>query len=127
MIVATGVDIVEVERVRRLIDRNGDRFLLRWFDAREIAYCQGKACPHLHFAARLAAKEAAFKALRLSGTAPLCWKDIVVERDENNVPRLALSGEPRAAAELLSLTNISLSIAHCGAYAIAMVAAERSD
>ncbi|HOX33259.1 MAG TPA: holo-ACP synthase [Spirochaetales bacterium] len=127
MIIGTGIDIVETERVRALIDRDGERFLGRWFGAEEIAYCGGKAKPYLHFASRLAAKEAAFKALRLSKGAPICWKHIVVVQDEAGAPRLALSGEPRAAAERLGATGLHVSLSHCGAYAIAAVTAEGSD
>jgi holo-[acyl-carrier protein] synthase len=127
MIIGTGVDIVETVRVRKLVEHNGERFLLRWFDTQEIAYCQGKAFPELHFAARLAAKEATFKALRLSPAEPLCWADIVVARDADNSPRLVLSGQPRAAAERLGVDRLHLSLSHCGSYALAMVTAERND
>jgi len=125
MVIGTGVDIVETERIRALIDLNGERFLLRWYDTREIVYCQQKKNPHLHLAACFAAKEAAFKALRLSWAGPLCWKDIVVDHDSGNVPRLSLSREPRAVAERIGVTSLTLSLSHCDAYAIAMVTAER--
>jgi holo-[acyl-carrier-protein] synthase len=123
MIVGTGVDIVETERVRDLVERSGERFLLRWFDDCEISYCLGKESPYLHLAARLAAKEAASKALRLSQI-PLCWRDIVVGHGDENAPSLILSGEPLGAAARLGITCLHLSLSHCRSYAIAMVTAE---
>lgn len=122
MIVGTGVDIVETERVRLLVERGGERFLQRCFDESEASYCQAKAKPYLHLAARLAAKEAAFKALKLSG--PLRWRDIVVGSGEDGIPRLILGDEPRAAQERLGVVRLHLSLSHCGAYAVAMVTAE---
>ena len=63
MIVGLGVDIVEIGRVERLLDAHGKRALQRLFTPNESAYCQAKLRPAQHFAARLAAKEATFKAL----------------------------------------------------------------
>lgn len=127
MIVGTGIDIVDVSRIRTLVDRYGERFLDRWFDATEIDYCRLKARPAEHFAARLAAKEAAVKALRISGNVPLCWKDIVVERSGDGAPALLVRGRAREIMERLNVTWFHLSLSHCGAYAVAMVTAERSD
>jgi len=124
MIIGTGTDIIETGRVLALVERYGERFLRRWFDDAEIAYCRRKAKPHLHYAARLAAKEAASKALRLSGDSPLCWKHIAVVNGEDGSPRLILSGEPRAAAERLGSPALHLSLSHCDAYAVATVTAE---
>lgn len=124
MIVGTGTDIVETGRVRVLIDRYGERFLRRWFAAVEIEYCRSKAKPYLHFAARLAAKEAAFKALRIP-TGPACWRDIVVETEEDGHPRLVVSAAAAAAAERVGAERLHLTLSHCNAYAVATVTAER--
>jgi holo-[acyl-carrier protein] synthase len=126
MIVGTGTDLVGTERIRVLIASHGDRFLRRWFDDCEIAYCESKAKPYLHLAARLAAKEAVFKALRLSVKKPLCWKDIVVDREEDGSPRLVLHGGALSAAERLGVTCLHLSLSHSDGYAVAVVIAERS-
>ena len=125
MIVGTGVDIVETSRVRSLLEKNRDRFLNRWYDAQEIDYCESKTFPHLHLAARLAAKEAVFKALRLPKGGPLYWKNIIVKNDEDGIPAIYLTGEPFFAAERQGITHLHLSISHCIAYAIATVTAER--
>ena len=127
MILGTGIDIVEVPRIRALMEKYGERFLSRWFSASEIEYCERMAKPHVHIAARLAAKEAAAKALRLPRGAPACWRDIHIERGDDGEPTIALGGEPRAAAERLRVTALHVSLSHCDAYAVASVTAERGD
>lgn len=124
MIIGTGTDIIETERVRKLIENGGESFLKRWFAECEIEYCERKANPHLHFAARMAAKEAVFKALRLPREAPLCWKDIMIESAADGAAGIVLRGQPLAAATKLGVTAFHVSMSHCDSYAIAMVTAE---
>ena len=124
MVIGTGIDIIENGRVRGLVSRHGDRFLRRWFSPREIAYCEGKSKPWIHFAARIAAKEAALKALGLGWKGPLRWRDISVANPDSGPPALELSGLPRLAAEGKGVTSISLSISHCEDYAVASVVME---
>lgn len=124
MVIGTGTDIVEVGRIKALIEKAGRRFLERWFDAQEIAYCDSKAKPYLHFAARFAAKEAVFKALRLSAGYSVCWKDIVVLNDPDGFPRLVLRGRPQEEAARRGVARLHLSLSHCEGYAIAMVTVE---
>jgi holo-[acyl-carrier protein] synthase len=124
MIIGTGIDIVSVERVRKLVDSGGDRFKDRCFAPGEIAYCEAKAKPFLHYAARLAAKEATVKALRLEWDGPPAWKDIEVAVAPSGAPSLALAGAPRATAERLGVVAFHLSLSHCDEYATASVIAE---
>ena len=63
MIIGTGIDIVEISRIRRAVERHGDRFLKRVFTADEREYCLARRFPEQHLAARFAVKEAALKAL----------------------------------------------------------------
>lgn len=63
MIVGIGIDLVEVPRMQRILGRWGHRFLARVYTPEEIAYCQARALPAMHYAARFAAKEAAMKAM----------------------------------------------------------------
>jgi len=126
MIVGTGVDIVEIPRVRSLVVRYGKRFTGRWFDELEIEYCNRKARPEEHFAARLAAKEACFKALRLERNAPLCWKDIVVVIHGDGAPELLVRSMALKAAVRLNITGFHLSLSHSSTYAIAVVTVEGS-
>lgn len=125
MIVGFGTDIVETDRIRTLLAQNADRFLHRWFGVEEIEYCTRMANPHLHFAARLAAKEAVFKALRLDPDAPPPWRSILIVNEADGAPRLILKDYPKAAAERLGVGTMHVSLSHCERYAVASVVAER--
>ena len=113
----TGVDIIEIPRVQRVLAEYGRRFLERIFTEGEIAYCRGRA-PNL--AARFAAKEATMKALG-TGTREVSWKDIEVLRRESGEPHIRLSGRAEACAQRLGVVEISLSLSHCQEYAVAFV------
>jgi len=113
----TGVDIVEIPRVQRVLDRYGRRFLERIFTEGEIAYCRGRA-PNL--AARFAAKEATMKALG-TGTRGVSWKDIEVLRRQSGEPHIRLQGRAEVRAQRLGVAEISLSLSHCREYAVAFV------
>ena len=116
----TGVDIVEIPRVQRVLARYGRRFLERIFTEGEIAYCRGRA-PNL--AARFAAKEATMKALG-TGTRGVSWKDIEVLRRESGEPHIRLQGRAEERAQRLGVVEISLSLSHCQEYAVAFVVAQ---
>ncbi len=119
MHVGVGTDIVPVSRVARLISEGGTRFLERWFTPGEIAYCLGKAHPERHFAARLAAKEAAFKALGASSDGPVPWRDLAIVENSHGAPTVRLSGDLSALATSLGVDTIQMSLAHCEDYATA--------
>ena len=116
----TGVDIVEIPRVQRVLAGYGPRFLERIFTEGEIAYCRGRA-PNL--AARFAAKEATMKALG-TGTRGVSWKDIEVLRRESGEPHIRLQGRAEERAQRLGVVEISLSLSHCQEYAVAFVVAQ---
>lgn len=116
---ACGVDLVEIERISALISRQGDRFLQRFYTARELAQVEGNLAS---LAARFAAKEAVSKALG-SGLGKVSPLHIEVLRDQAGAPELELHGEARQRAELLGLKNWALSLSHTGTHAIAMVVA----
>ena len=113
----TGVDIIEISRVRRVLERYDQRFLKRIFTAGEIAYCRGRA-PNL--AARFAAKEATMKALG-TGVRGVGWKDIEVTRQESGAPGIKLYRRAEARALRLGVQQISLSLSHSQEYAVAFV------
>ena len=118
----TGVDIIEIERVRQAIDRHGDRFLQRVFTAGELACC-GQRVESL--AARFAAKEAVAKAL---GTGiwrnGVNWVDIEVLKDgETGAPQLHLHGAAAAVAGRVALHTWSVSLSHDRTRSIALVVA----
>ncbi|MBC8279293.1 MAG: holo-ACP synthase [Chloroflexi bacterium] len=120
---STGVDIIEIPRIKKTLDRYGERFLKRIFTQDEIAYCRGRA-PNL--AGRFAAKEATMKALG-TGVRGVGWKDIEVIRAESGAPSVKLHGRAKARAERLLVGDISLSISHSREFAVAFVVAQRED
>lgn len=117
--VSVGVDIVEVERIRRAIDRWGMEFLERVFTPGEIAYCRGKAREAESFAVRFAAKEAFAKALKV-GKASV-WLEVEVSRSESPRPSLVLTGGARGLA---GSRRVDVSLSHIPTYAVAVVLVE---
>ncbi len=113
----TGVDIIEIERIQRALERWGDRFLRRIYTEDEAAYCRGRP-PNL--AGRFAAKEAAMKALG-TGLRGVGWKDIEVIRNEAGAPSVLLHGRAKVRAETLGVREMSLSLSHSRNYAVAFV------
>lgn len=116
---STGVDIIEISRVRQVLERYGQRFLKRVFTPGEIEYCRGRA-PNL--AARFAAKEAAMKALG-TGFRGVAWKDIEVVRHQSGAPSIELHGRAKIRAQRLGLQEMALSLSHSREYAVASVVA----
>ena len=108
-ILGIGVDVVEIERVRRLL-RTRPSFRQRVFTPAEVAYCEGKAAPAESYAARWAAREAARKAL--GGVRGLRWHDISVERAPSGAPRMALTGPAKARADRLGVGEVLVSFSH---------------
>ena len=119
----TGVDIIEVPRIKQVLDRYGQRFLNRVFTPSEIDYCNGRA-PSL--AGRFAVKEATMKALG-TGVRGVSWKDIEVVRADSGAPSVKLHGRAEKRAERLRIGEISVSISHSREYAVAFVVAQRDD
>ncbi len=115
----TGVDLIEIERLRQAMERSGQRFLERVFTPLEIADCKGRADS---LAARFAAKEAVSKALG-TGFGEIAWRDVEIERGPEREPRLRLHGKAAALAQSLGLSTWSVSLSHTQAYALAMVVA----
>ena len=114
---ATGIDIIEISRVRRVLEQYGRRFLERIFTPDEIAYCRERA-PNL--AARFAAKEATMKALG-PGVRGVGWKDIEVVRPESGAPSIKLHGRCKLRAQRLGVQEIAISLSHSREYAVASV------
>jgi holo-[acyl-carrier protein] synthase len=124
MIVGTGIDITEVPRIRRTIERFGARFLHKIFTAGEIRYCDPKANRVERYAARFAAKEAAMKALGTGWNNGVRWRDCEVARMPGGRPTLLFHGTAAAVASKLGVANISLSITHTAEQAMAQVILE---
>ena len=116
----SGVDIIEIHRIKGVADRYGRRFLRRIYTDGEIAYCRGRA-PQL--ASRFAAKEATMKALG-TGVRGVRWRDIEVVRRRGQAPTILLHGTARARAQRLGIQHLALSLSHSQEYAVAFVVAE---
>lgn len=110
-----GVDIVEIERIRRSVDRYGERFLARIYTEAELELC-GNRIPEL--AVRFAGKEAVMKALG-TGRRGVSWRDIEILRNKRNAPLVHLHGRARARARRLGINEIAISLSHSRDYAIA--------
>jgi holo-[acyl-carrier protein] synthase len=122
-----GTDIVAVARLEELIAAHGERFLERWFTPREILYCTGKAFPSRHFAARLAAKEAVVKGLRLAADGPVPLGCIEILHDEQGAPVARLTGRVQEAATAAGVRDVQVSLSHCDEYATAVALVEIGD
>ena len=115
----TGVDMIEVARIQRAMERHGERFFARFFTPRERAQTGGAAT---RLAARFAAKEAVAKALG-TGIGDICWVDVEVVVGERGRPHLELHDKARILADALGLHEWDISLSHTGEYAIAFVVA----
>src|SRR5271155_1722862 len=126
-ILGTGIDLIEVDRVARAINRplTGARFRARVFTAGEAAYCESRGRPRYQsYAGRFAAKEATMKALGTGWNRNVGWGEIEVVRQRGRAPTIALSGKAAAFAQRKQITRFHLSITHTAAQAIAHVIAE---
>ena len=118
--IACGIDIIEISRVKKAVEENGERFVNKVFTLNEIDYCEKRsAAKHQHYAARFAAKEAVAKALGLGMTNGICWTDIEVLKDENGKPLIKLYGQAERIAAQMGVKSLNLSLSHCHEYAVA--------
>ena len=124
MLVGTGIDVVEVERIAHSIERYGAHFLNRVFTAGEIEYSQRKRNGAESFAARFAAKEAGAKALGTGIQHGVTWTELEVRRAPGQRPTLHFSGRALEIAERLGVKRVSLSLTHSKTVAIAAVSLE---
>ena len=124
MILGIGVDICRIERIARLRQRYGARFIDRVFTAVERQRCgTGPACDE-RYAARFAAKEACMKALGTGWGQGVTFGDIEVSTEASGQPRLALSGGAKRLAEAKGVVAVHLSLSHERDNAIAFVILE---
>jgi holo-[acyl-carrier protein] synthase len=124
MIIGSGIDLVEIERIRHSVERYGPRFLDRVYTAAEQAYCRRKRNAAESYAARFAAKEAAAKALGTGISYGVSWLEIEVVREPSGRPRIEFRGRAAEIARRLSVAHAALSITHTGSLAMASVLLE---
>ncbi len=126
MVVGTGIDVAEIERMRRALGASyGARLRARLFSEREQRYCESRGRGRVQsYAGRFAAKEAVMKALGVGWGGQAAWREIEIVREPGGRPRLELSGRARATAERLGVARWSISITHSGGLALALAVAE---
>jgi holo-[acyl-carrier protein] synthase len=124
MIVGSGIDVVEIERIQRTMDRYGQRFLDRVYTAPEQAYCLRKRKSAESLAARFAAKEAGAKALGTGISHGVNWLEIEVVREPSGRPTLRFLGRAAEFAARLGASRAALSITHTTTLAVASVVIE---
>lgn len=124
--VGIGVDLLEVERMRRSMERH-PRILERVFTEEERAYCDATARPAQHYAARFAAREAVLKALGTGFSQGIGFKDVSVTRAEDGRPRAVLRGRAAEAAGERGVTEVALSLSYTHELAMANAVALTDD
>jgi holo-[acyl-carrier protein] synthase len=118
-----GIDIIEIDRVKRAISRWGDRFLTRVYTNVELALYRNKI---ESLAARFAGKEAAIKALSVPGSM-FGWREVEILSESSGKPVVHLYGQAQKQAHDLGLSGLAISLSHSKEYAIAMVIGEKED
>jgi holo-[acyl-carrier protein] synthase len=125
VIVGIGLDLVDIPRIARLLEAQGERAMTRLFTSGEAEYARARAEPARHLAARFAAKEAAYKALAGTEQARgIGWRDIEVATAWDGRPTLVLHGRARARADELGVVRAHLTLTHAEGTAAAMVVLE---
>lgn len=124
MIIGTGIDIIEVERVAvKLSKENGFRELV--FSQKEIDYCETKTNKYEHYAARFAAKEAFLKAAGTGWASGTAFNEIEISNDEEGKPVLNLLGGTASLITSLEINKITVSLSHIKTMATAIVILEK--
>jgi len=121
MILGTGVDIVEVFRMRDAIDKWGRDFLTKIFTDKEIEYSNSRRFSHQHFAARYAAKEALVKAFGEPRRFPVKWTDIEIFNNEEGKPIMEFHNDALKLKKKKKVGDVIVSMSHSKNYAIANV------
>jgi holo-[acyl-carrier protein] synthase len=124
MIVGTGIDIAEVDRIANSIARFGRRFVERVFTADEIRYCESKANKTERYAARFAAKEAGMKAIGTGWDRGVTWRDVEVRRQPGSRPTIVFHNKAGEFFRQLRAVRAHLSITHTKDSAMAQVILE---
>ena len=118
-----GTDIVECDRIAKMIDKHDNTFLDRVYTPAEIEYCSNRKASVQHFAGRWAAKEAILKALGTGWAKGVAWTDIEVRNEMGGQPKVYLGGGAREICEQKGISEILVSISHCSGYATAYATA----
>jgi holo-[acyl-carrier protein] synthase len=124
MIYGVGIDLIEIDRIDKVMKKWGETFLQKVFTAGEIEYCTGRAFPPKHFAARFAAKEALLKAFGMGLFDGIGLREAEVCFGETGRPELKLHGRAGDLVLYQKIISVSLSLSHSDKYATAVVILE---
>lgn len=119
MIIGLGIDVIDIKRIKRLIEEYGDRFFKRILTEKEIEYCKSFSKPELHFAGRFASKEAYSKSIGTGISKDFKWKDIEILNDKRGKPYIVHKSDSE-----FSKYTYNVSISHTDDYACAVVTRE---
>lgn len=122
-VIGLGVDIVEIDRIGRLLEKHGERFLGRVYTEAERQRATEIKQPATFLAGRWAAKEAVYKALQADLTHGIGWQEIEIVRSESGAPTVRLSGNAAKSAKKAGIGDVLLSISHSKDSALAQVIA----
>ncbi len=123
MISGIGIDIIEVARIRKKLEKNqGFKELV--FAPSEIAYCESKAHPYQHYAGRFAAKEAVFKAVGTGWVGRMAYNEVVILSSQAGMPIVQFCGATAAALSTFDILKVNVSISHLKNIATAVVVIE---
>lgn len=127
MIIGTGIDIVEISRVKNAALKWKDNFLRRIFTDKEIAYSKERVYSYQHLAARFAAKEAVLKAFGNGWTKRVEWTDVEIWNEKSGKPTVKLYGNVKKMKEKMKVDEIIVSLSHTRTYAVASAILVKND
>lgn len=114
MVIGLGIDIIEIDRIKKSVDEYGKQFLSKVYTPSELKYCLGKKNKYQHLAARFAAKEAIYKAISTSIGGEVGWQDIEIFNEPNGMPAVKLKGHLKKF--LTADKNLKISMSHSRDY-----------
>ena len=118
-IIGLGTDIIECDRIARMLTRHGERFMNHVYTGEEVCYCSGRKVAEQHFAGRWAAKEAVLKAFGTGWVAGIGWRDVEVVIQRGGKPTIRLHRGAAQKATELGIAEVLISISHCKSHATA--------
>lgn len=125
MIKGIGIDVVDISRIERLIEKYKNHFLNKVFTLSEIEYCKKMACPSIHYAGRWAAKEAFYKSIPISCQKSSTWKSVEIKVIDRGKPLLIIYSERlKGLLEQAGITSCHVTISHEKRYCVACVISE---
>ena len=122
VLIGLGADVIEVERIKGVLDRQGERFLHRVFTEEEQKYCLQMKHPHKHLAARFAAKEAVSKCFTTGIGAELGWRSVSVYHGDRHEPLVRLDEKGLALLAHVGGTHVMVTLSHTDTVAMAVAA-----